>query len=41
MLFEATIKFKDKKPFIFRSKADIKLVEKDVPYEMLISLREG
>jgi hypothetical protein len=41
MLAEVTVKFKEKKPFIFSRKADVKLIEKDVPYDLFVNIRDG
>lgn len=41
MLYEATVRFLDKKPFIFTNKSDIALIEKDKPYDVLVNLVDG
>jgi hypothetical protein len=41
MLYEANIKFIDKKPFIFRNKADVAFIEKEKHYDLLVSVVEG
>ncbi len=41
MLYEATIKFLDKKPFIFYNKADVPLMEKGKPYDLLANVVDG
>jgi len=41
MLYEATIKFLDKKPFIFNDKSDVALMEKGKPYDLLVGTVDG
>lgn len=41
MLFEATVKFYEKKPFIFNNRADVHTIEKGKPYDVLVNLIDG